>query len=76
MMPLTATIFLTYLMCGAHILWDSSRISFKNEYILLYVDYMSNWVKAIPTRTYESRVVVKFLRENIFAGYGMPKVNH
>lgn len=48
--------------------------SFGNEYILLCVDYVSKWVEAIPTRTNESRVVVKFLRENIFARYGMPRL--
>jgi len=46
--------------------------SFGNEYILLCVDYVSKWVEAISTRTNESRVVVKFLRENIFARCGMP----
>jgi len=48
--------------------------SFGNEYILLYVDYVSKWVEAIPVRTNESKVVVKFLRENIFARYGMPRL--
>ena len=43
--------------------------SFGNEDILLCWDYMFKWVEAISTRTNESRVVVKFLRENIFARY-------
>ena len=47
-------------------------ISFRNEYILLVVDYVSKWIKAIPIRTNEARVVVKFLEENIFSGYGIP----
>jgi len=47
--------------------------SFGNEYILLAVDYVSKWVEAIPTRTNEAKVVVKFLRENIFARFGMPR---
>ena len=42
-------------------------------YILLVVDYVSKWVKAVPTRTNEAKVVVKFLRENIFFRYGMPR---
>ena len=33
--------------------------------------YVSKWVEAIPTRTNDARVVVKFLRENIFARFGM-----
>jgi len=48
--------------------------SFEHEYILLCVDYMSKWVEAIPIRINESRVVVKFLRENIFTRYGMPRL--
>ena len=48
-------------------------ISFGNEYILLAVDYVSKWVEAIPSRTNDTRVVVKFLRENIFARFGMPR---
>ena len=47
--------------------------SFENEYILLCVDSVSKWVEAIRTRTNESKVVVIFLRENIFASHGMPK---
>jgi len=46
--------------------------SFGNEYILLCVDYVCKWVEGIPIKTNESRVVVKFLRENIFARYAMP----
>jgi len=48
--------------------------SFGNEYMLLCVNYVSTWLEAIPTRTNESKVVVKFLRENIFARYSMPRV--
>ena len=47
--------------------------SFGNEYILLAVDYVSKWVEAIPSRTNDAKVVVKFLRENIFARFGMPR---
>jgi len=47
--------------------------SSRNEYILLVVDYVSKWVEAIPSRTNDAKVVVKFLRENIFARFGMPR---
>ena len=40
-------------------------ISFRNVYILLAIDYVSKWIEAIPTRTNEARVVVKFLSKNI-----------
>jgi len=46
--------------------------SFGNEYILLAVDYVSKWVEAIPFRTNDAKIVMKFLRVNIFARFGMP----
>jgi len=45
--------------------------SFGNEYILLAAEYISKWVKAIPFRTNDAKVVMKFLRENTFARFGM-----
>jgi len=41
--------------------------SFGNQYILLAVDYVSKWVETIQTRTNNNRMVVKFLKENIFS---------
>ncbi|XP_052185200.1 uncharacterized protein LOC127796835, partial [Diospyros lotus] len=37
------------------------------------VDYVSKWVEAIPTRTNDHRVVMKFLKKNIFSRFGMPR---
>ena len=39
---------------------------------MLAVDYVSKWVKVIPSRNNDAKVNVKFLRENIFARFGMP----
>ena len=47
--------------------------SFSNLYILLVVDYVSKWVKAIPTRTNDASVVAKFLRSHIFTRFGTPR---
>ena len=49
-------------------------ISFGNEYILLAVDYVFKGIYVMPIRTNEDKVVVKFLRENIFSRYGIPRV--
>ena len=46
--------------------------SFGNLYILVVVDYVSKWVEAIACRTNDHKVVVKFLRENVFAQFGTP----
>ncbi|RDY05730.1 Pol polyprotein, partial [Mucuna pruriens] len=43
------------------------------SYILLAVDYVSRWVEAIATRTNDARVVVDFLKSNIFCRFGVPK---
>ena len=44
--------------------------SFGSEYILLCVDYMSKWFKAIPTMTNATRVVIRSLQKNVFAAIG------
>jgi len=46
--------------------------SFENEYILLAVNYISKWVEVIFSRTNDAKVAMKFLREHIFARFGMP----
>ena len=60
-------------------IFDYWRIDFMGDfplfndylYILLVVDYVSKWVEAIPTRTNNHKVVVMFLKENIFSRFGM-----
>ncbi|CAN6567745.1 unnamed protein product [Malus baccata var. baccata] len=50
---------------------DEQLMSIK---ILLAVDYVSKWVEAKATRTNDSRVVADFIRTNLFARFGMPRV--
>ena len=74
MMPLNPIIVVdTFDVWGINFMGPFPNL-FGHEYILLCVDYVSKWIEAIPARTNESRVVVKFLRENIFARYGMPRL--
>ena len=35
--------------------------------------FVSKWVKAIPCKQNDHRVVLKFLKENIFSRFGVPK---
>nr|CAN76187.1 hypothetical protein VITISV_036810 [Vitis vinifera] len=51
----------------------SFPMSFGNSYILVGVDYVSKWVEAIPCKHNDHRVVLKFLKENIFSRFGVPK---
>ncbi|GJX24311.1 reverse transcriptase domain-containing protein [Tanacetum coccineum] len=43
-----------------------------NKYILVAVDYLSKWVKAIALPTNDARVVCKFLK-SLFARFGAPR---
>ena len=61
MIPLTPII-----VVGIFDVWGIDFIgpfskSFGNEYILVCGDYVSKWIEAIPTRTNESNMVVRFL---------------
>lgn len=47
--------------------------SFGNLDILLAVDYVSKWVEAVPCKTNDHNIVVKFLKENIFSRFGTPR---
>ena len=48
--------------------------SYGHKYILLAVDYMSKWVEAIPTITCDTKVVLRFIRSNIFSRFETPRV--
>ncbi|KAH9716155.1 hypothetical protein KPL71_021360 [Citrus sinensis] len=47
--------------------------SFGHLYIVLTVDYVSKWVEAKATRTNDSKVVVDFIKSNIFTRFGTPR---
>ena len=47
--------------------------SYGHAYILVGVDYVSKWVEAIPCKTNDHKVVLKFLKANIFSKFGVPK---
>ena len=46
---------------------------FGNQYILITVDYVSKWVEAIPNKTNDNKVVIKFLKDNIFSRFRAPR---
>ncbi|WKA10550.1 hypothetical protein VitviT2T_028115 [Vitis vinifera] len=48
-------------------------MSFGHSYILVGVDHVSKWVEAIPCRSNDHKLVLKFLKENIFSRFGVPK---
>ena len=49
--------------------------SYNNLYILVVVGYVSKWVEAIATLTNNAKVVIKFLKKNIFTRFGLPRAH-
>jgi len=47
--------------------------SSQNHYILVAVDYVSKWVKAITFPINDAKVVVKFLKKHIFTHFSTPR---
>ena len=47
--------------------------SFIYTYILVEVEYVSKWVEAVSCRGADHKTVLKFLKENIFSRFGVPK---
>ncbi|RDX92179.1 putative mitochondrial protein, partial [Mucuna pruriens] len=52
----------------------SFLVSNGYSYILLAIDYVSRWVEAIATKNNDAKVVVDFLKSNIFCQFGVLKV--
>ena len=48
-------------------------VSFGYIYILVGVNYESKLVEAVPCRAVDHKVVLKFLKENIFSRFRVPK---
>jgi hypothetical protein len=48
-------------------------LTHENLYILVGVDYVSKWVEAVPSKTNDHKVVVKFLQDNTFTRFGSPR---
>jgi len=51
----------------------SFPISHGYQYILIAVDYISKWIEAIACKTNDHKVVVNFLKENVFSHFGFPR---
>ncbi|RVW63866.1 Pol polyprotein [Vitis vinifera] len=58
---------------GCDKLHGTFPMSFSHSYILVGVDYVSKWVEAIPCRTNDHKVVLKFLKKTCFSRFGVPK---
>ncbi|GKG04579.1 reverse transcriptase domain-containing protein, partial [Tanacetum coccineum] len=64
-------------VCEVFDIWDIDFMgpfskSYKFEYILVAVNYVSKWAKAQALPTNDARVVISFLKK-LFFRFGMPK---
>lgn len=48
--------------------------SMGNQYILVVVEYKSNWIKAIFTPINYERVVIKMFKKRIFQRFRVPRL--
>ncbi|CAJ2642327.1 unnamed protein product [Trifolium pratense] len=48
--------------------------SYSNLYILVCVDYVNKWVEATACVANDAHTVVNFLKKNVFARFGVPRV--
>ena len=67
MMPLNPIIEIEIFDCWGIDFMGPFPPSFGYLYILVAVDYVSKWIEAIPCRTNDHKIVIKFLKENIFS---------
>ncbi|XP_019457606.1 PREDICTED: uncharacterized protein LOC109357993 [Lupinus angustifolius] len=49
-------------------------LSCSQVYIVVAVDYVSKWVEAIATQKDDAKIVIKFLKRNVFSRFGTPWV--
>ena len=73
MMPLTPILIIEIFYCWGIAFMGPFPPSCGYLYILLSIDYVSRWVEAIPTRTNDHKVVLKFIKEHIFSRLGTPR---
>ncbi|XP_075483643.1 uncharacterized protein LOC142523798 [Primulina tabacum] len=73
MMPLYPIIEIEIFDCWGIDFVGPFPSSFGYLYILVAVDYVSKWIEAIPCRTNDHKIVIKFLKENIFSRFGIPR---
>uniref|UniRef100_A0A1U7X8Q3 Uncharacterized protein LOC104235219 n=1 Tax=Nicotiana sylvestris TaxID=4096 RepID=A0A1U7X8Q3_NICSY len=52
---------------------EEAPCSYGNKYILVAMDYLSEWVEATTLPTNDANGVIGFLRKNIFTRFGTPR---
>ena len=73
MMPLNPILVVDLFDVWAIDFMWSFPMYFRYSYILVGVDYVFKLVEAISCKTNDHRVVLKFLKENVFSRFRVPK---
>ncbi|KAJ4717036.1 DNA-directed DNA polymerase [Melia azedarach] len=73
MMPLNPILIIEIFDCWGIDFMGPFPPSFGYLYILVGVDYVSKWIEAIPCKNNDHKIVLKFLKENIFSRFGIPR---
>jgi hypothetical protein len=73
-MPLTNNLQIELFDCWGIDYMGPFLKSKNSEYILVIVDYVSKWVKAMPCRAADSRNSKKMFEEVIFPRFGVPRI--
>ena len=73
MMPLNLILVIEIFECWGIYFMEPFPPSFGFLYILLIIDYFSKWIKAIPSRNKDHKIVIKFLKQNILSQFGIPR---
>jgi len=73
-MPLTRIIEVEPFYCWEIDFIGSFPSSYSYLHILVCVDYVTKWVKAIPCIANDAKIVVNFLKKNIFTRFETPRV--
>ena len=75
-MPLTLILIIEIFDCWGLDFMRPFPPSCGYLYILLAVDYVSKWVEAIPTRSTDHKIVLKFFKITHFFSLGSASHNH
>jgi len=73
MMPLNTILVIEIFGCWGIDFMGPFPPSFGFLYILVAVDYVSKWIKAIPSRNNDHKTVIKFWKENILSRFEIPR---
>jgi len=46
--------------------------SHSNQYIMLFVDYVTKWVEGVGSPCNDTHTIVDFLKKNILSRFGVP----